>query len=459
MAFNGMFQMMNDSIRNSGLQQTGMNLQQGLMGGLGKLAHGIEGSLTGADPKQMAMRSAFDQRSPQEKQAAHGQIMQQAMASNDPTAMQVAAQKLAAEGNMQAAQVLMQKAQQMQSAKAAMGAASGRPEDMQSAAQSMLAAGDAEGAVAMAEKGGQEQKARKARSVLGEQAMKLGLEDLSQLVAEGVVSPGEAAKDIQSIKTAKTAAARAEALEKLKHKHAMEKENLDSENRIKENAAKEAAKGGTDGKGYQDGEIVKLGDKLVRVDSKNQTVIPLEETGSASGGSNPNADPNMIAQTNVAFSQYDKLMELSEEGWTSGALASNLSKMNPTGDWNTMQNMMQNMFGEASFGALQEMRDNSPTGGALGSITERELDILASQGPAGLVTPNMNPEERGKAITRATNYSVLNDMVSSYGDPVEQKLTDMNGKAYVFFEFANGTGITWPTDGSEKARIATKKGE
>ena len=31
-----------------------------------------------------------------------------------------------------------------------------------------------------------------------------------------------------------------------------------------------------------------------------------------------------------------------------------------------------------SFNALQEMRDNSPTGGALGQITERELELLGS---------------------------------------------------------------------------------
>lgn len=43
---------------------------------------------------------------------------------------------------------------------------------------------------------------------------------------------------------------------------------------------------------------------------------------------------------------------------------------------------------EAAFSRLQEMRDSSPTGGALGQVTERELDLLKnSRGRMSLTTP------------------------------------------------------------------------
>jgi hypothetical protein len=40
--------------------------------------------------------------------------------------------------------------------------------------------------------------------------------------------------------------------------------------------------------------------------------------------------------------------------------------------------MLETLRGRSAFGALQEMRANSPTGGALGSVTERELALLQS---------------------------------------------------------------------------------
>lgn len=41
--------------------------------------------------------------------------------------------------------------------------------------------------------------------------------------------------------------------------------------------------------------------------------------------------------------------------------------------------LQDSLAGKVAFEQLQEMRDNSPTGGALGQVTERELGLLASQ--------------------------------------------------------------------------------
>lgn len=48
----------------------------------------------------------------------------------------------------------------------------------------------------------------------------------------------------------------------------------------------------------------------------------------------------------------------------------------PGTDWADLDNKLETLRARSAFGSLQEMRANSPTGGALGSVTERELGLL-----------------------------------------------------------------------------------
>lgn len=48
----------------------------------------------------------------------------------------------------------------------------------------------------------------------------------------------------------------------------------------------------------------------------------------------------------------------------------------PGTDWADLAAKMETLRARSAFGSLQEMRANSPTGGALGSVTERELGLL-----------------------------------------------------------------------------------
>lgn len=48
----------------------------------------------------------------------------------------------------------------------------------------------------------------------------------------------------------------------------------------------------------------------------------------------------------------------------------------PGTDWADLANKIETLKARSAFGSLQEMRANSPTGGALGSVTERELALL-----------------------------------------------------------------------------------
>jgi hypothetical protein len=61
--------------------------------------------------------------------------------------------------------------------------------------------------------------------------------------------------------------------------------------------------------------------------------------------------------------------------WTTGFIGSQLSKVPGTPAYDLSQTL-DTLLASAGFETLQEMRNNSPTGGALGSVTERELALL-----------------------------------------------------------------------------------
>jgi hypothetical protein len=63
---------------------------------------------------------------------------------------------------------------------------------------------------------------------------------------------------------------------------------------------------------------------------------------------------------------------------TSGALATLLQKTGMNVPYEDLKGDIETLQGNLAFLELNNMRQNSPTGGALGSITERELTLLAS---------------------------------------------------------------------------------
>jgi hypothetical protein len=127
----------------------------------------------------------------------------------------------------------------------------------------------------------------------------------------------------------------------------------------------------------------------------------------------------VFSNPSAAGGREDQLQALASPGGSdSGRLASFLSPVNA----------------ETAFGRLQQMRDNSPTGGALGQVSERELDLLRdSQGQMMLstssdilaenlidfydrsfYTTHGRPDEVQEALSRgAINDSVYQDYVEA----------------------------------------------
>lgn len=69
----------------------------------------------------------------------------------------------------------------------------------------------------------------------------------------------------------------------------------------------------------------------------------------------------------------------------------------PGTDWADLANKLETLKARSAFGSLQEMRANSPTGGALGSVTERELALL--QNAETQLGNSQSPESLANALT------------------------------------------------------------
>lgn len=93
--------------------------------------------------------------------------------------------------------------------------------------------------------------------------------------------------------------------------------------------------------------------------------------------------PKRVAAANEAIHQIESNLlpvfdsvEANADSWTVGLLASSsLVPGTPAAD---LKANVDTLLANAAFDRLQEMRANSPTGGAVGNVTERELELLGS---------------------------------------------------------------------------------
>lgn len=91
---------------------------------------------------------------------------------------------------------------------------------------------------------------------------------------------------------------------------------------------------------------------------------------------------------NTVSSVIDKAGALIQQGRSSGwwSLAGGL----PESQAKTLRALFQQIKANIGFNYLAEMRQNSPTGGAVGNLTEKEFELLAST--AGTLDPSLDPE-------------------------------------------------------------------
>lgn len=79
----------------------------------------------------------------------------------------------------------------------------------------------------------------------------------------------------------------------------------------------------------------------------------------------------------VVIEDIDRALKLSESPWATGFVGS-LSNYIANTPGSNLSQMLKSVEANIGFDKLQDMRANSPTGGALGAVTERELTLLQS---------------------------------------------------------------------------------
>lgn len=85
---------------------------------------------------------------------------------------------------------------------------------------------------------------------------------------------------------------------------------------------------------------------------------------------------------------------------------------------NDLRNLLNTVKANTAFGTLQEMRNSSPTGGALGAVTAPELTLL--EAAKGAVEQSQSPQQLKDNLIRLQNISL--DIVHGKGNGPERKV-------------------------------------
>ena len=106
---------------------------------------------------------------------------------------------------------------------------------------------------------------------------------------------------------------------------------------------------------------------------KEDDLVSIAEVEKAGG--QPKVVSSLLATDNV-LNTVDKALNLSDEYWATGYDLAAIAPF-PT-DAREMKTYVDTLQANLAFDRLQEMRDNSETGGALGQVSNIELNLLQS---------------------------------------------------------------------------------
>jgi hypothetical protein len=100
---------------------------------------------------------------------------------------------------------------------------------------------------------------------------------------------------------------------------------------------------------------------------------------------------------NIVLQDIDRAIEQSGKFGTTGAIGGATGWIGGT-DAHDLQNTLRTVQANIGFDRLQQMREASPTGGALGAVSERELTEL--QAVLGSIQPTQSKEQLQRNLTR-----------------------------------------------------------
>jgi len=156
---------------------------------------------------------------------------------------------------------------------------------------------------------------------------------------------------------------------------------------------------------------------------------------SAASGSGQTADPNISKYTLETATRTIKAVDdvmPDINNWTAGWIGSALSNVPGTKAANVSAEL-SSVASNIAFNALQAMRDASKTGGALGQVSERELDLLSSV--EGSIRQNQSPDNLKmqlqkvrESMDRVRQAATASGQAMPAGTPRQQWTRDANGR-------------------------------
>lgn len=129
---------------------------------------------------------------------------------------------------------------------------------------------------------------------------------------------------------------------------------------------------------------------------------PADMEQQAAAAKTQGASADAAAQGGLVIQDIQKALDLVEgnQGFTVGPLAT-IGRINSAGAGQQLVDLLDTVKANVGFSQIQQMRENSPTGGALGQVTERELAFL--QASLGALNPNGSPELLRRNLQRLMN--------------------------------------------------------
>lgn len=148
-------------------------------------------------------------------------------------------------------------------------------------------------------------------------------------------------------------------------------------------------------------QLLDLQDRIGERQRKEDSLTSLEDKKAKS----------LIKGIDSVVEEVDKAVKLAKEGTLATGIPGAITSKVPGSPAYNLRKRLDTVKANLGFDKLQQMRDSSPTGGALGSITDRELDLL--QATLTNLDPNMGDEELIAGLEKVKkHYDTWRDAVT-----------------------------------------------
>lgn len=139
-------------------------------------------------------------------------------------------------------------------------------------------------------------------------------------------------------------------------------------------------------------QLLDLQDRIQERQSKEQGLEKKEKMAANS----------LVKGIDSVIEEVDKAVKIAKDGTLATGIPGAVTAKVPGSPAYNLRKRLDTVKANLGFDKLQQMRDSSPTGGALGSITERELDLL--QATLTNLDPNMGDAELIQGLEKVKGH-------------------------------------------------------